>query len=180
MRSNLRWHPFSMACILLSSSAVRSMIHKHTKRWMWQGSTSVIYEDFLTIVKRRKLQWYGHVSCSAGLAKTILQGTLKGEEDLVSKLVSWCFEPSQAPRITSGLNTNFTLSPCYSFHKSSYHKLFFLAYSYSADTQHGNRLRQGDLFYSVGQHRNHVLATANTGEIGGRFGKKMQLNGPER
>ena len=36
------------------------------------------YEDLLTIVKRRKLQWYGHVSCSSGLAKTILQGTMKG------------------------------------------------------------------------------------------------------
>ena len=28
--------------------------------------------------KRRKLQWYGHVSRSSGLAKTILQGTVKG------------------------------------------------------------------------------------------------------
>ena len=37
------------------------------------------HEDLLTIVKRRKLQWYGHVSCSLGLAKTILQGTVKGE-----------------------------------------------------------------------------------------------------
>ena len=34
------------------------------------------HED-LTIVKRRKLQWYGHVSHSSGLAKTILQGTVK-------------------------------------------------------------------------------------------------------
>ena len=32
----------------------------------------------LTIVKRRKLKWYGHVSRSSGLAKTILQGTVKG------------------------------------------------------------------------------------------------------
>ena len=32
------------------------------------------HEDLLTIVKRRKLQWYGHVSRSSGLAKTILQG----------------------------------------------------------------------------------------------------------
>ena len=38
-------------------------------------------EDLLTIVKRRKLKWYGHVSRSSGLAKTILQGTVKGEED---------------------------------------------------------------------------------------------------
>ena len=36
------------------------------------------HEDLLTIVKRRKLQWYGHVSRSSGLAKTILQGTVKG------------------------------------------------------------------------------------------------------
>ena len=38
------------------------------------------------------------------------------------RLVSWCFEPSQPQRITSGLNTNFPLSPSHSFHKSSYHK----------------------------------------------------------
>ena len=36
------------------------------------------YKDLLTIVQRRKLQWYGHVSRSSGLAKTILQGTVKG------------------------------------------------------------------------------------------------------
>ena len=33
------------------------------------------HEDFLTIVKRRKEQRYGHVFRSSGLAKTILQGT---------------------------------------------------------------------------------------------------------
>ena len=36
-------------------------------------------EDLLIIVKRRKLLWYDYVSCSSGLAKTILQGTVKGE-----------------------------------------------------------------------------------------------------
>ena len=36
------------------------------------------HEDLLTTVKRCKLQWYGHVSCSSRLAKTILQGTVKG------------------------------------------------------------------------------------------------------
>ena len=34
--------------------------------------------DFMTIEKRRKLKWYGHVSSSSGRAKTILQGTVKG------------------------------------------------------------------------------------------------------
>ena len=35
-------------------------------------------EARLTTVKRCKLKWYGHVSCSSGPAKTILQGTVKG------------------------------------------------------------------------------------------------------
>ena len=37
-----------------------------------------LHEDLLTIVKRRKLQWCGHVCRSSGLAKTIFQGTMKG------------------------------------------------------------------------------------------------------
>ena len=36
------------------------------------------HKDLLKIVKRHKLQWYGHVSCSSGPAKTVLQGTVKG------------------------------------------------------------------------------------------------------
>ena len=35
------------------------------------------YEDLLTIVKRRKMQWYGHVSRSTGLATTVVQDTVK-------------------------------------------------------------------------------------------------------
>ena len=34
------------------------------------------HEDLQTMVKRLKLQWYGHVSRSSGPAKTILQGTV--------------------------------------------------------------------------------------------------------
>ena len=36
------------------------------------------HEDLLTIVKRRKVQWYGHVSRSLDLAKFTLQCTVKG------------------------------------------------------------------------------------------------------
>ena len=36
------------------------------------------HKGLLTIVKRHKLQWFGHVSRSSGLAKTTLQGTVKG------------------------------------------------------------------------------------------------------
>ena len=42
-------------------------------------------KDLLTIVKRRKLLWCGHVCRTSGLTKTILQGTAKGEEDKVDR-----------------------------------------------------------------------------------------------
>ena len=35
----------------------------------------------------------------------------------------------------------------------------------------GTCLQPGDLFYSVGLHRYHVLSTANTGKLGRGFGK---------
>ena len=37
------------------------------------------YDDLLTLVKKRKLRWFGHVSRSSGIAKTILQGIVKGQ-----------------------------------------------------------------------------------------------------
>ena len=37
-----------------------------------------MHDDLLTMVKKRKLRWYGHISRCSGTAKTILQGTLKG------------------------------------------------------------------------------------------------------
>ena len=39
------------------------------------------HKDLLTIVKRHKLQWYGHVSHSSGLAKPFYKAQWKGEED---------------------------------------------------------------------------------------------------
>ena len=36
------------------------------------------YQKLLTILKQRKLQWYGHITRSSGLAKTFLQGTVQG------------------------------------------------------------------------------------------------------
>ena len=45
----------------------------------------------------------------------------------VNYLVGWCLEPSQPQRITSGLKTSFSLSPCYSIYKSLNHlKSIFL------------------------------------------------------
>ena len=37
------------------------------------------YDELLTMVKKRKLRWFGHVYRSSGLAKTIMQGTVQGK-----------------------------------------------------------------------------------------------------
>ena len=36
------------------------------------------YEELLSTVKRRKMKWYGHFTRASGLAKTVLQGTVRG------------------------------------------------------------------------------------------------------
>ena len=119
---------------------------------------------------------------------------------IVILLVSWCFEPSQPQRITSGLNTNFTLSPSYSFHKSLYYKSSFFSLSLSQTTPQilstiserktrktithvleptnipwalnkGTFIQQGDLFYSIGLHRNRCWPQPTQEKIGGGFRK---------
>ena len=35
-------------------------------------------DGLLSMVKKRKLRWYDHISRSSGMAKTVLQGTVKG------------------------------------------------------------------------------------------------------
>ena len=37
------------------------------------------YDELVALVKKRKLRRFGHVSRSCGLAKTILQGRVKGQ-----------------------------------------------------------------------------------------------------
>ena len=44
-----------------------------------QNATGM-HDDLLTMVKKRKLRWYSHISRSSGMTKTILQGTVKGEK----------------------------------------------------------------------------------------------------
>ena len=47
------------------------------------------YGELLTLVKKRKLRWFGHVSRSSGLAKTILQGTVKEKEKKSRQKKGW-------------------------------------------------------------------------------------------
>ena len=37
-----------------------------------------VHDDLITMVKKQKIRWYGHISRPSGMAKTILQGTMKG------------------------------------------------------------------------------------------------------
>ena len=41
-------------------------------------NATVGHEDLLTMVKKQKFRWYDHISRSSGMAKTLLQGTVKG------------------------------------------------------------------------------------------------------
>ena len=43
------------------------------------------YDELLTLGKKRELRWFGHVTRSSGLAKTILQGTVQGKEEKVDR-----------------------------------------------------------------------------------------------
>ena len=43
------------------------------------------YDDLLALVKKRKLRWFGQVSRSSGLAKTILLGMVKRQTENVGR-----------------------------------------------------------------------------------------------
>ena len=47
------------------------------------------YEDLLTTVKIMKLKWYGHVSSSSGISKTIPQETVNGDRRRCGQRKRW-------------------------------------------------------------------------------------------
>ena len=48
-----------------------------------------VHDDLLTMIKKRKLRRYGHISRSSGMAKTILQRTVKGARRRGRQKKSW-------------------------------------------------------------------------------------------
>ena len=74
-----RTHSFEMRCYrrLLNISYKDHVTNEEVRRKI-QGAIGK-YDELLTLIKKRKLRWFGHISRSAGLAKTILQGTVKGK-----------------------------------------------------------------------------------------------------
>ena len=74
-----RTHAFEMRCYrrLLNISYKDHVTNEEVRRKIQAAIGE--YDELLTLVKKRKLRWFGHVSRSSGLAKTILQGTVKGK-----------------------------------------------------------------------------------------------------
>ena len=75
-----RTRAFEMRCYrrLLNISYKDHVTNKEVRRKIQAAIGE--YDELLTLVKKRKLSWFGHVSSrSSGLAKTIMQGTVKGK-----------------------------------------------------------------------------------------------------
>ena len=103
-----------------------------------------------------------------------------GKEEAETQLVSWCFEPSQPRRITSGLNTNFTLSPSHSFYKSLYHKsCFFSLFIFCGhSTQEPVSSRVTNFILQA--YTRTSVSNSQHRKKSGEVLEKMQVNGPER
>ena len=71
---------FEMRCYrkLLNISYKDHVTNEDVRRKV-QAAVIGKYDELLTLVKKWKLRWFGHVLRSSGLAKTILRGTVQGK-----------------------------------------------------------------------------------------------------
>ena len=111
-----RTQAFEMRCCrrLLNISYKDHVTNEEVRRKI-QGAIGE-YDELLTLVKKRKLRWFGHVSRSSGLAKTILQGTVKGKRKRdrqkkrwVASIKEWTgmdFFPAQLGQLKAGQDGN--------------------------------------------------------------------------
>ena len=73
-----RIQAFEMRCYrTLLNISYKDHVTNEEVRNRIQNATGM-HDDLLTMVKKRKLRWYGHISRSWGMAKTVLQWTVKG------------------------------------------------------------------------------------------------------
>ena len=71
-----RTQAFEMRCYrrLLNISYKDNVTNEEVRRKIQAAIGE--YDELVTLVKKRTLRWFGHVSRSSGLAKTIQQGTV--------------------------------------------------------------------------------------------------------
>ena len=72
-----RIQALEMRCYRLLNISYKDYVTNEEVRNRIQNAIGV-HDDLLTMVRQRKLRWYGHISRSSGMAKTILQRTVKG------------------------------------------------------------------------------------------------------
>ena len=68
-----------------------SYLENKTNDWVRSSTKSLVgpQEPLLAPVKRRKLEWFGHIIRYNSLSKTILQGTLEGGRRLGRQRKCW-------------------------------------------------------------------------------------------
>ena len=64
----------------VTNVTVRNIVTSHIGR----------HQDLLQIVKTRKMKWFGHTTRGDGLAKTCLQGTVRGGRGRGRPRKKWC------------------------------------------------------------------------------------------
>ena len=101
-------------------------------------------DELVTMVKKRKLWWVGHVLRSSGLAKTILQGTMNGKrrrfrqkkrlEDNINDRSPWTL-PAQLVQLKQDkiergcckvMYSALTTMQCYGIDKTSFFSILVL------------------------------------------------------
>ena len=78
-----RTHAFEMRCY---RKLLNIPYKDHVTNVRRNSQTAIEKYDFLlTLVIKRKLRWFSHISMSTGLANTIPQGTVQGKEEKVDR-----------------------------------------------------------------------------------------------
>ena len=140
---------------------------------------SILLIWFLLCIVLFILYYFIHVFCA--LAHRALFFLRPQRQLKVSQFVSLCFEPSYPQRITPGLNTNFTVSPSDSFHRSSYHKscccffCLFIFRGHSTWEPASSRL----IYFILRAYTGTSVSQSQHRKKSGEVSEKMQVNGPE-
>ena len=91
MRSNSIWFEVEIRKIVLqlTTNTASDKDHVTNEEANKKMQAAMGEYDDLTLVKKWKLRWFGHVSRSSGLAKIFLQGTVKGQRKRGRQKKSW-------------------------------------------------------------------------------------------
>ena len=68
--------PCFFLCIRNDSCDVTHVANEN----VWSMIQDVVHDDLLTMMKKRKLRWFGPISRSSGMVKTVLQGQSKEQK----------------------------------------------------------------------------------------------------